>query len=159
MKRALSTAVTGLFLALPAALWGGFLGVGGLEPVDAEGRKAVRIGEVVEESPAAKAGLRAGDVLLEIDGQDASDPEKLVRRIGKTPAGTEVTVRFLREGKPESLRVALGGPPARPQPGIEGKKAPSWEVKEWKNLPEGKAALDLPDLAGKIVYLYCFQSW
>lgn len=158
MKRSLST-VAGFLLSLPVSLWGGFLGVGNLEPVDVEGRKGVRVGEVIEESPAAKAGLRAGDVLLEIDGKDASDPEKLVKRIGKTPAGTEVTVRFLREGKPESLRVVLGGPPARPQAGIEGKQASSWEVKEWKNLPEGKATLDLPDLAGKVVYLYCFQAW
>ena len=43
--------------------------------------------------------------------------------------------------------------------GILGKQAPSWGVTEWKNLPEGKKQLDLKDFKGKVVYLYCFQSW
>jgi len=45
------------------------------------------------------------------------------------------------------------------QYGIKGRRAPSWKVEEWFNLPEGKVKLDLSDYKGKIIYLYCFQSW
>ena len=45
------------------------------------------------------------------------------------------------------------------QPGILNKKAPSWEVGEWLRLPEGKKTLDVADFSGKVLYLYCFQSW
>ena len=43
--------------------------------------------------------------------------------------------------------------------GIKGQKAPSFSVTEWTNLPEGKKSLDVSDYEGKVLYLYCFQSW
>ena len=43
--------------------------------------------------------------------------------------------------------------------GIDGQSARPWEVKTWSNLPEGKQALEPGDFAGKVVYVYCFQSW
>jgi thiol-disulfide isomerase/thioredoxin len=49
--------------------------------------------------------------------------------------------------------------PATPTRGILNQKAPSLEVSEWFHLPEGKKSLDISDFAGKVVYLYCFQSW
>ncbi len=50
--------------------------------------------------------------------------------------------------------------PAQPPPrGILNEPAPSWEVKQWINLPKGAPGLDVDDLRGKVVYLYGFQSW
>ena len=46
-----------------------------------------------------------------------------------------------------------------PPGGILNQKAPSWEVNQWFQLPEGKETLDISDFEGKVVYLYCFQSW
>lgn len=46
-----------------------------------------------------------------------------------------------------------------PSYGILGRQAPEWGVETWFNLPAGSSALDLNDFAGKVVYLYCFQSW
>ena len=43
--------------------------------------------------------------------------------------------------------------------GIVGEAAPEWNVAEWFNLPRGETSLRLDDLAGKVVYLYAFQSW
>lgn len=51
---------------------------------------------------------------------------------------------------------ARGG---RPTAGILGRKASGWEAIAWRNLPAGKTALDVPDFSGKVVYLFCFQSW
>ena len=44
--------------------------------------------------------------------------------------------------------------------GILDKKAPPWKIDTWVQLPAGsQKAPDVADLKGKIVYLYCFQSW
>ncbi len=43
--------------------------------------------------------------------------------------------------------------------GIEGQQAPSWQGVTWFNLPSGRTSLDVGDLRGKVIYLYCFQSW
>ena len=43
--------------------------------------------------------------------------------------------------------------------GILNQKAPPLGVSEWFFLPEGKTTFDIADVKGKVVYLYCFQSW
>ncbi|MCH7700785.1 MAG: TlpA family protein disulfide reductase [Planctomycetes bacterium] len=58
--------------------------------------------------------------------------------------------------------VGLGGASAMGQnrgASIVGNQAPAWTVKTWFNLPNGETNLELDDLAGKVVYLNCFQSW
>lgn len=47
----------------------------------------------------------------------------------------------------------------KPSRGIVGATAPSWEVKQWARLPDGEESLDISSFRGKVVYLYCFQSW
>ena len=46
-----------------------------------------------------------------------------------------------------------------PKGGILDKKAPKWEATDWVNLPAGKKSVDIEDYKGKVIYLYCFQSW
>ncbi len=43
--------------------------------------------------------------------------------------------------------------------GILNQKAPAWGVSQWFQLPADKTRLDIGDFKGKVVYLYCFQSW
>ena len=43
--------------------------------------------------------------------------------------------------------------------GIEGSVAPDWDVTQWINLPTGKTKFERTDFLGKVLYLYCFQSW
>lgn len=50
-------------------------------------------------------------------------------------------------------------PPQRATPGILNQPAPSWGVKKWLNLADGARSLDVGDIKGKVLYLYCFQSW
>ncbi len=45
------------------------------------------------------------------------------------------------------------------QYGILDQKAPAWGVTDWYQLPRGKKSLDIEDFKGKVVYLFCFQSW
>lgn len=43
--------------------------------------------------------------------------------------------------------------------GVRGQKASPWEASNWIQLPKGKKELNPADFKGKVVYLYCFQSW
>ena len=62
----------------------------------------------VPEGPAKDAGMLAGDVILNFNGQEVADTRDLVRRVADAPVGEAVRVVILREGKTESLTVTLG---------------------------------------------------
>jgi len=66
---------------------------------------------------------------------------------------------------PEELKKAgaacskfVKSPRRGPSPML-GKAAPKWEVGPWHQLPTGKTSLDISDFKGKVLYIYCFQSW
>ncbi|HEY5997351.1 MAG TPA: PDZ domain-containing protein [Candidatus Deferrimicrobiaceae bacterium] len=77
---------------------------------DPEKRKGALVSGAVEGSPAGRAGIRAGDVLLSFDGQPVTVrfPEEIPlfnRRVMDVPVGKTVEVDLLRDGKPLVLRV------------------------------------------------------
>lgn len=65
------------------------------------------IGQVVPRSPAEKAGLRSGDVVLEFKGQPVKDSRQLKLAVGHSTPGETVSVKVLREGSPMQFKVAL----------------------------------------------------
>lgn len=69
---------------------------------------------VDDESPAMKAGLRAGDVVVAVDGEETGTSEALMGAIREKRAGEEVKVRFVRRGEERVLPVRLA---ERPLPG------------------------------------------
>ncbi|RMH19407.1 MAG: TlpA family protein disulfide reductase [Acidobacteria bacterium] len=60
-----------------------------------------------------------------------------------------------------ALAAVLGLTPAGDgqRPGIRGQRAPAWQVDAWFNLPAGRDRLDVSDFRGKVLYVFCFQSW
>jgi hypothetical protein len=62
----------------------------------------VLVTEVAEQSPAAKAGIEMGDVILSVDGQSTAEPSAL-RRVVRERPGRKVEVQLRRKGK--DLRV------------------------------------------------------
>jgi len=62
---------------------------------------------VILGTPAAKAGLKPRDVILEIDGQKVRDKEILIKKIQEIPAGKEVSLKVQRQGQPVKLKVTL----------------------------------------------------
>ena len=65
------------------------------------------VSEVIEDTPAAKAGLQAGDVLLEIGDEPVRDSGELHKAIATFEFGQEVPVRLQRDGGPMTLYVEL----------------------------------------------------
>jgi serine protease Do len=66
--------------------------------------KGLLIEEVREASPAAKAGLQAGDIILEVDGASVATQSELTRALNKKSEG-EVAVTILREKQRQIVRV------------------------------------------------------
>ncbi len=72
-----------------------------LTPVQAERfgqRRALRVVEVVEGSPAALSGLRAGDVVLAVDGVPLGDAQSLQKRMFADAIGRRTEITVLRNG-------------------------------------------------------------
>ncbi len=64
--------------------------------------------EVPEKSPAAKAGIKAHDILTTYDDQKLFSAEQLAKLVHSDKPGREVTVGYLRDGKLQKSQVTLG---------------------------------------------------
>jgi serine protease Do len=68
----------------------------------------VLIGDVTPDSPAARAGVKRGDVIRKVDNETVHNPNALRNKIALTEPGTEVTLTILRDGKEQQIKVKLG---------------------------------------------------
>jgi serine protease Do len=92
----------------------GYLGIGA-QDVDAERAKALKLPDVrgaeiknvMDDSPAAKAGFQVGDVVLEYNGQRVEGIDQLTRMVGETPAGRQVKIQVWRNGATTTLTPTL----------------------------------------------------
>jgi serine protease Do/serine protease DegQ len=65
------------------------------------------IGAVEKGSPAERAGLMIGDVIIEIDGKPVLGASTLRTRVGLQPAGSTVSVTYLRQGQRHTASLAI----------------------------------------------------
>ncbi len=70
-------------------------------------RQGAVIAQVVPGSPAEKAGLRAGDIVLAVDGRAVVSANALRNAIGMTRRGSTVTLDVLRDGRAQKLNVKI----------------------------------------------------
>ncbi len=68
----------------------------------------VLVKEVVEDSPAEKHGLKAGDVITKVGKKEIEDPNDLMRAIDRYEPGEEVDVKIIRDKKEQIVKVELG---------------------------------------------------
>ncbi|MYD69916.1 MAG: PDZ domain-containing protein [Acidobacteria bacterium] len=85
---------------------------------------------VTDGSPAAQAGLREGDVVVEFDGERVRSSRHLARVVRETPVGRQVTLEVLRDGESETLTLATAE-----HPGFRGR---AWMFTS----PEGEFDID-----------------
>jgi Tol biopolymer transport system component/pimeloyl-ACP methyl ester carboxylesterase len=81
--------------------------------------KGVLIQRVVPGSTAEAAGLKQGDVLLELDGQPVNTPDEAVRKVGKFRAGQTLSYKLLRDGKTIHEKTAIQGLPGETYTDLE----------------------------------------
>ena len=83
------------------------------------------VASVTPGSPAAKAGILDGDVILKFDGKDVSGMRGLPRMVAQTPIGKDVEVEYLRKGQRRTTKVSLGRlAEDEDAPKASGKEAP-----------------------------------
>jgi serine protease Do len=96
-----------------------FLGVA-VEPKAEEGKQAgVVIRSVASDSPAAKAGVKEGDIIDKVGDNEVKDFEGLLGILRKHRPGEHLSIHVMRDGQSKSLDVTLGQLPAR-RPGEGG---------------------------------------
>jgi len=107
--------------------------------------EGVLVAEVSADSPAEKAKIQVGDVIVDVDGEHVADVHKLKYLIAWKKPGSKVKVGLLRDGKRLDITVPLGTFP-------EGKLLAMKAVDTSSKLAEfGITVQELtPDLAGKV---------
>ena len=94
-----------------------------------DGTSGVLVSDVTTKSPAEKAGIKAGDVILEFNGKQVHDSRHLKLQVAQTAPGESVPVKVLRDGKTRTLQVTV-------------KELPGSEVASNSKKTEGDDATD-----------------
>jgi S1-C subfamily serine protease len=77
--------------------------VSDVDPKAASG--GVKIDEVNEDSPAEKAGIKAGDIVVDYDGERVRSARQFTRLVQETPEGRSVPIGIMRDGKKQTLNA------------------------------------------------------
>ncbi|NHK27349.1 Do family serine endopeptidase [Parvularcula flava] len=72
------------------------------------------VAQLFDGGPAAQAGIREGDVIISIDGQDIFDSDAMRYRVATKEANARVPVVYLRDGDQRTVNVRLSLPPENP---------------------------------------------
>lgn len=70
-------------------------------------KQGALVAQVIPGSPAEKAGIEPGDVIVEFDGKKVADSQDLPRMVASTPVGKSVTVKVLKDGKAFERQVKV----------------------------------------------------
>ncbi|MEO8372291.1 MAG: PDZ domain-containing protein [Candidatus Solibacter sp.] len=100
---------------VPRSSSGGYLGIGGLD-ISPERAKAlslkeergVEVSSLAPEGPAAKAGLKEGDVVLEFNGQHVEGTTQFQRLVRETPIGRNAKISVWRNGAMQTFTALVG---------------------------------------------------
>jgi serine protease Do len=73
--------------------------------------KGALISQVTDDSPAERAGLKAGDVITKVNGTEIRDARNLLLTVSQIAPNTEVTIDYLRDGKTQTAKTTLARRP------------------------------------------------
>jgi serine protease Do len=91
------------------------------------------ISGIMDDSPAYKAGLKRGDLIIELDGKTVADSASLRNMVSALSPGTKIGIKIIRDGNQQSLIATLG----------EFKEKAEIKKTEYKNVLKGITVQDL----------------
>ncbi len=103
------------------------------------GQTGVLITDVVSASPAQKAGLKPGDIVVEIDGKPTRSTGQLRSQLGMKAINDRVKLVILREGARKSMSVKVGEPTVNTT--VDGKLHPLLNGVQFSNNPDGQGVV------------------
>jgi len=118
----------------------------------------LRIAQVMDRAPGARAGVQVGDEVRTVDGTAVTSTDDFIRRMFVAKAGTNVLLGLARAGKDVTLTVQ---PEERPDPGamldaqLMNKPAPAIDLP----VVVGPASGKLADHAGHVVVVEFWATW
>jgi len=114
---------------------------------DIKETKGAVISKVVKDSPAERAGLMAGDIVISVNGKPVTTSGELRNSIGLLPVGETVTLDLIRDGKTRTVKVTIA---ETVQDKLEGKRLnPNFQGATFGAIEEGNP--DFGHLKGIIV--------
>ncbi len=112
-----------------------------------EGTGGALVEDVVEDSPAAKAGMEAGDIITEFNGRKVDDVNSLRDRVAATPPDTEVEMKVWRKDKEATVKVTVGNLASAPEV-----SETDWLGVQVQTLtPQAAGEMGRPNLRGVVV--------
>jgi serine protease Do len=114
--------------------------------------KGVLISDVVKGSPAEKAGLMRGDVILRFNGKEIENAHKLSQLAAATPPGTQTKIDLLRNGQEKTISLKLGTMPTEAQKSISPEEKSDWGMMVQELTPQLAQQLGLePGTSGVVI--------
>ena len=117
----------------------------------------VRVKQVIDDTPGARAGLRAGDEVTAIDKDAVGTPQQLIETVAKKGIGAKVSVALLRDGKAMTFSLTLEAKPeamAIVKKKLLNKPAPPFALDGF-----GPFAARTKELAGHVVVVEFWATW
>jgi len=106
------------------------------------GQNGALVGDVLANTPAEKAGIKAGDVIIAFNGKDVSDAHMLQLAISQSEPGSSATLKFIRDGVQKNITVALAELPGQRGVGFGGSGGPDADTAKTDAL-DGVTVADL----------------
>jgi len=78
------------------------------QAMDLEVSEGALVADVTKDSPAEKAGLEAGDVIIKYNGKKVTNVTQLRNEVAATAPDTKVDIKFIRDGKTKTVTVKIG---------------------------------------------------
>ncbi len=95
------------------------------ESLDMSRPVGVLVGKLHPRGPAARAGLRTGDVIISIAGREVFDPNAFRYRLATREIGSETEIAVIRRGRTQTMTLGLVAPPEDPPRDLRDLEGPS----------------------------------
>lgn len=116
------------------------------EALDIESGKGALVGDVSDDSPADKAGIRRSDVIIELNGNAIDDSNELTRGVGRLRVGSSNEFVVLRRGEKLKLNVVIAERTATALASLTGEAGSTPEVEEDEDEATNQLGLALSKL-------------